>query len=430
MINAAERFFKDRRVSLALAFLVNAALGSGYSYGVFRLALEDHWALSASDSGMPYMIFLAAFAFSSPFGGALIERLGEKRTVRLGAALLGAGWLLAGTAADINSLALYYGLLGGAGVGLAYGAPLSLAAKLYPDRKGAAMGVALAGFGLSPLFSAPLIREAIEFAGPVSAFAFSGAVLAAAIMFLSLFLRRPPAHPHAHTAAGQAALPARDISPGEMLRSPKFYSLWLCFAAACAIGLSIIGITPSFAANVPGLGPAAATAVLMFFSVFNALGRPAFGWLSDRIGPGKAGALSFGMVFCCSALLMALPGSPYAFIAAFALLWLNLGAWLAVAPAATAFFFGLAHHPRNYGLVYTAYGAGAIAGVALTSRLRDLTGGYTAVLPPIAAVALAFSVFSVFSLKAGPDGRRPARVHRTHGEALEERLRGLAAARD
>lgn len=423
MINAVERFFNDRRVLLALAFLVNAALGSGYSYGVFRPALEEHWALSAAASGLPYMIFLAAFAFSTPFGGALIERFGEKRTVWLGAALLGAGWLLAGTATDINSLALFYGLLGGAGVGIAYGAPLSLAAKLYPDRKGTAMGVALAGFGLSPLFSAPLIRAAIDLAGPVRAFAYSGAVLAAAVVLLSLFLRRPPAHPHAHTAAGLAALPSRDSTPVEMLRSPKLYALWLCFAAACAIGLSVVGITSSFAAEVPGLGPAAATALLMFFSVFNALGRPVFGWLADRLGPGTAGALSFFMVFCCAASFMAFPGSVFAFIAAFAGLWLNLGGWLAIAPAATAFFFGLAHHPRNYGLVYTAYGAGAIAGVTLTSHLRDLTGGYAAALPPIAVAALVFSVFSAFALRSDHPGRTRGGAHWARGGMLAKRLR-------
>lgn len=420
MIGATERFFKDRRVSLAQAFLINAALGSGYSYGVFRPALEKHWSLNAADSGLPYMLFLAVFAFSMPLGGALIERIGEKKTIWLGAVLLGAGWVLAGSAADINSLSLCYGLIGGAGVGLAYGAPLSLAAKLYPDRKGAAMGAALAGFGLSPLFSAPLIRAAIDLAGPVKAFSYSGAVLAGAIALFSLFLRRPPAHPHAHTAPGLAALPPRDSSPAEMLRAGKFYSLWLCFAAACAIGLAVIGITPSFAAEVPGLGPAAGTALLMAFSVFNALGRPVFGWLADRLGPAAAGALSFALVSASAAALREFPGSCAVFIATFAVLWLNLGAWLAVAPAATAHFFGLAHHPRNYGIVYTAYGAGAIAGVTLTSRLKDLTGGYAAALGPIAAAALAFSAFSFFALKAETAGRAQGRFHKSRGEALRE----------
>ncbi|KAF0124283.1 MAG: oxalate/formate antiporter [Elusimicrobia bacterium] len=416
MISAADRLFKDRRISLALAFLVNAALGSVYSYGVFRPALEKHWALNASESGLPYMLFLAVFAFSMPFGGALIARFGEKKTIWLGALLLGAGWVLAGGAADINSLALSYGLLGGAGVGVAYGAPLSLAAKLYPDRKGFAMGAVLAGFGLSPVFSAPLIREAIELAGPVRAFAWSGAVLAGAIAFFSLFLRRPPAHPHAHTARGMATLPEHDLGSREMLCTPVFYALWLSFAAACAIGLSVIGMTSSFAIEVVGIEPAGTTAILMIFSAFNALGRPVFGYLSDRFGPGAAGAASFALVACAAAALALLPPARWTFAAAFALLWFNLGAWLAVAPTATASFFGLTNQPRNYGIVYTAYGAGAIAGVSLASWIKEMTGSYSSVPGPMAAAALLMALFSYFSLRKGPGHMRRAHVHFTRSE--------------
>lgn len=399
MITAYSRFLKNRYFTLALAFLINAALGSGYSYGVFRPGLEEHWGLGAFDSGLPYMVFLAFFALTMPFGGALIEKAGERRTIFIGASVLGAGWILAGFSDDIRALAAFYGILGGGGVGLAYGAPLSLALKLFPDRKGLAMGVTLAGFGLSPLFSAPLIREAVRAAGPVAAFALAGTALAASVMLLAIFLRKPPAHPHAHTPGGMAALPDHDYDSGEMVRSPRFYALWISFAAACAIGLSVIGMTPSFAMEVGGMSQSEATALLMIFAAFNALGRPVFGYLSDRAGPGAAGAASFFLIFSASAALSALPMSRWLFLAAFAVLWFNLGAWLAVAPAATAFFFGLAHQPRNYGIVYTAYGAGAVAGVSIASRLKEATGTYSSALAPMAAAALLMAVFSGFFLR-------------------------------
>jgi MFS family permease len=416
MTGAAGRFFRDRRVSLGLAFLANAALGSVYSYGVFRPALEKHWGIGALESGLPYTVFLAAFAFSMPLSGVFIARLGERKAVWLGALLLWAGWALAGSAGDIRSLAFYYGALGGVGVGFAYGGTLSLAARYYPDRKGFAMGVVLAGFGLSPLFTAPLLREAIERAGPVEAFAWGGTALALAVLFFSLFLRRPPAHPHAHTAPGMAALPALDRGPGGMLRSPRFYALWLAFAAACAMGLSVIGITPSFAAEAAGPATASAAGLLMAFAVFNALGRPLFGYLADRRGPAAAGALAFALVCAAAAALWLFPGQRWLFAPAFALFWLCLGAWLAVAPAATAFFFGLAHQARNYGIVYTAYGVGAIAGVTLTSVLRDALGSYAAVMPYLAAAALFFCVFSALALRAGGEARLHGREHRTRDE--------------
>ncbi|KAF0125085.1 MAG: MFS transporter OFA family oxalate/formate antiporter [Elusimicrobia bacterium] len=416
MITTYSRLVKNRYFTLALAFLINAALGSVYSYGVFRSGLENHWGIGALESGLPYTVFLAFFAITMPFGGALIEKAGEKRAILIGAAVLGAGWILAGFSGDIRTLAAFYGVLGGGGVGLAYGAPLNLALKLFPDRKGLAMGVTLAGFGLSPVFSAPLIRRAILEAGPVEAFAWSGAVLAGTVALLSLFLRRPPAHPHAHTALGMAALPDHDYDTREMIRSPRFYAIWVSFAAACAIGLSVIGMTPSFAIDVVGISPAGSTAALMIFSAFNALGRPAFGYLSDRVGPGAAGSASFVLVFCAAAALYVLPASRWAFAAAFALLWLNLGAWLAVAPAATAFFFGFTHQPRNYGIVYTAYGAGAIAGVSLASWIKETTGSYTSALLPMATAALLMAIFSYFSLRKEPENKRRAHIHFTRSE--------------
>lgn len=67
-------------------------------------------------------------------------------------------------------------------------------------------------------------------------------------------------------------------------------------------------------------------------------------WLSDRFG------LAVGMTvvgFGLSPLVTA----PLAFtlIIAFCIFWFCLGAWLAVAPAATPSFFDLNNYPSNYG---------------------------------------------------------------------------------
>jgi len=72
----------------------------------------------------------------------------------------------------------------------------------------------------------------------------------------------------------------------------------------------------------------------------------------------------------------------------FCILWLNLGGWLAIAPTATAFFFGMKHYGKNYGIVFTAYGVGAILGNILSGFVRDLTGSYVSVFPWVMALAV------------------------------------------
>jgi OFA family oxalate/formate antiporter-like MFS transporter len=76
------------------------------------------------------------------------------------------------------------------------------------------------------------------------------------------------------------------------------------------------------------------------------------------------------------------------YILAFALLWGSLGAWPAIAPTSTATFFGTGDYPRCYGVVYLAYGAGALVGPMLAGSVRTATGSYLGVFPYVAVLAV------------------------------------------
>ncbi|KGK82245.1 hypothetical protein DP68_17600, partial [Clostridium sp. HMP27] len=47
-------------------------------------------------------------------------------------------------------------VIGGAGVGIAYGVPLAIVTKWFPEKKGFVIGLVLLGFAVSPLVTAPL----------------------------------------------------------------------------------------------------------------------------------------------------------------------------------------------------------------------------------------------------------------------------------
>ena len=130
-------------------------LGTVYSYSVFRLELENKFQIGASESGLPYMFALAFYALFMFFTGKFIERIHPKKILIFGGLLVSLGWVLSSFASNIYVLTLTYGCVGGAGVGIAYGVPISVVAKWFPDRKGVAVGLVLVGFGLSPLITAP-----------------------------------------------------------------------------------------------------------------------------------------------------------------------------------------------------------------------------------------------------------------------------------
>ena len=69
-------------------------------------------------------------------------------------------------------------------------------------------------------------------------------------------------------------------------------------------------------------------------------------------------------------------------------LWGCLGGWLAIAPTATGTYFGTCDYPRCYGVVFLAYGAGAIAGPQLAGFIKTSTGNYLGVFPYVMVLAL------------------------------------------
>src|SRR5512137_2886322 len=143
-----------------LGMIINLCLGTIYSWSVFVGPLTTYFSttlsqtVTASEILMPFSVFLAFFAIAMPFTGKYIETLGPRKVTIIGGVLTGLGWLLASFVTSVPMLYLVYGVIGGIGVGVAYGVPVAVAARWFPDRRGLAVGLALLGFGFSAFFTA------------------------------------------------------------------------------------------------------------------------------------------------------------------------------------------------------------------------------------------------------------------------------------
>ena len=281
----------------------------------------------------------------------------------------------------------FYGMIGGAGVGIAYGCPIAVVGKWFPDRRGLAVGLTLAGFGASALVVAPVMNAVIASQGPLRTFTIMGVVFLAVMVLAALPMRFPPQGGKVAASKGASEPSVVDMDRGRMVCTPTFWALWGVYTIGCLAGLMAIGIAAPFGQEVANLSAGLSAAAVSVFAVFNGVGRPLFGWLTDRLTPRYAATLSFALILLAALLLWRAGGSPIAYFVGFSVLWLNLGGWLAIAPAATATLFGTQHYAKNYGLVFTAYGVGAILGNAMSGLLRDLTSSYVAVFPPVLALA-------------------------------------------
>jgi MFS family permease len=391
-----------RWVFVVLGMIVNMCLGAVYAYSVFKKPLEELFKASATQGNLPYMIFLAMFALFTFFAGRFIDRVGPRKVMMLGGVVVGIGWILTYFSTSITMVVMTYGVIGGAGVGIVYGGPVSVATKWFPDKKGLAVGLSLLGFGASAFVTAPLAKTLIGSFGPLPTFGIMGIAFLVVTVILSMPMKFPPAgyKPAGWTPPTTGAGVGKSLAVGQMLGTSSFYGLWLCYILGATAGLMAIGISAAVGREVIGVDATTAATLVMIFAIFNGIGRPIFGALTDKITPRGSAVLSFVLIFVASIMmLMSDKGSTAMFAVAFCGFWLCLGGWLAIGPAATAAFFGLEGYAQKYGVVFSAYGLGAIIGGIISGSAKDAFGSYKVAFYPTAGMAILGIILALLLLR-------------------------------
>ncbi len=356
--------------------LMMLCLGTVYSYSVFRPEVAAFYGVNSTWSGVPYMTALASYALFMFLTGLWGHRFSARSVMVAGSVMVGAGWLLSSQAQTIVQLTVTYGVVLGAGVGVVYGVPIMVMGQWFGEKKGLATGIVLGGFGLSPLLTAPVAKALLTVYGLHDTFfmlgvGFSVILVAGALFFVYKEKR----------TRKRAPLSA-------LVKQRTFKNLYCCFTIATMIGLLVVGLTTQVGETYFSEGYIL-TLLMSLFAVFNGFGRPLFGAICDRLGVVRAMRLSLGLI-AFATVLMVLPIHHKAqYIVAFGLYWLNLGAWLAIAPMATVKAFGETYYATFYGLIFTGYGVGALAGVTLSGVLYDRFGSFDSVFVLILILSVA-----------------------------------------
>ena len=384
----------DRRWVVFGAILIQLCLGAIYAWSVFTGPLKDlGW--TAVDTQYVFAAGLLSFASVMVLAGRLMPRWGPTKLALAGGLTLGAGYILAGLSGGTSFWPVFIGvgLIGGSGIGLAYVVPIAVGMRWFPDKKGLITGLAVAGFGFGAML---WVKLAGAWGGLIAdyglgvTFTLYGVLFALLVALGARWMVFPDEAP-----AGSAE--AKGMTSSEMLKTWQFYWVFLAFAVSAGAGLMSIGLMnlyPSQALMASGMEKAAAvaaagTAMAVFFSLANGIGRIAWGWLSDLMGKKLA---IVTMMASQGALLLAFPsmaGSEYALYLGATLIGFNFGGNFALFPVITSHFFGPKFIGQNYGWVFLSYGLGGVAFPILGGRLGDL-GNYP----------LAFTICGVLCLAA------------------------------
>jgi len=390
---------QSRWLLIPLGLMVLLCLGTVYSWSIFRNPLEDFLGIGATESLLPFTVLLVVFATLMPITGFFIDRFGSRRITAIGGVIMGLGYILSSFASNIFTLVITYGIIAGVGVGIAYGVPLAVVARWFPECKGLAVGLTVIGFGLSPLVTAPIARGLITSNGVMPTFVWLGVVFTLLILAISTTLKMPPVdwQPARQRGMTQPAVPPNPIP---MLQTRSFYGLWLCYIIGTFVGLASIGIASPVAQEIIQLDSNTAALAVSLFAVFNGAGRPFFGWFADRFTPRMAAIVSYTLIIIGSILMVnASAGQIASYLIAFCLFTFAFGGWLAIAPTSTLALFPPNDYAKNYGIVFTAFGVGALLGTLLAGQIRDLFGSYTLFFYPTMALSAVGILIAIFMLK-------------------------------
>ncbi|MCD4698277.1 MAG: OFA family MFS transporter [Bacteroidales bacterium] len=378
----------NRGLVVVGAILIQLALGAIYAWSVFTPSLtEVGW--TKEETQWVFAIGLASFALFMVFAGKKLATWGPQKLAWLGGMVLGIGYLLAGIIGGTSfiSLLILLGLIGGAGIGLAYVVPIAVGMRWFPDKKGMITGLAVAGFGFGALLWVKLAGSwghLIADLGFSTTFTIYGIAFAAMVIIGGLWMKFPPAgwkpEGYEEKQAASGAADDREFSSREMLGKVQFYLIFLTFVFSAGAGLMSIGLMklyPMEALTNAGYSTAeasaiAGTAMAVFFSLANGLGRIIWGMLSDKLGR-KTSIIAMTAIQGVVVILFTyMAGSEYLLYLGATLIGFNFGGNFALFPTITADTFGAKNVGLNYPWVFLAYGFGGIMGPILGGKLGDI----------------------------------------------------------
>jgi MFS family permease len=375
---------EDRRAWLIVAvlFAIGAFIFGGTisTPGVFFAPLIKEFGWShARVSSLASAITLGTIP-GSIAAGFLLERIDARIPITSGATLTAASLLLASQANSYFPLLLSC-FFAGLGVGMATLLPISLViANWFREKRGIAMGVAVAGISAGGMVMVQLAAAAIRAGGWRAGYvALAAPILLIAVPLTVVVVRTRPPDPHGGVIKQSKEVLSNppELEGFSLAEAIKIRSFWLIAAATFLFAFTVYGILTQLVVYLIGIGyqPSTAAIVLGLMLGLNAAGKVIFGIAADRVGARLPMAVSFAIIAGGIVLLLcARAGFLLAsFLAVYGPAW---GAPLALIPLLTMESLGLKHYGSLGGVLRVAEATGAVLGPLTLGRIFDLTNTY------------------------------------------------------
>jgi MFS family permease len=370
-----------------------------FTFGLFLgpITAEFGWDRATFSSSLLVGHTLAAIAY--PFMGRAIDRYGIRRVtltfIPIFALATAAVALTPPSPVVFIALAGFCGLVS---VGQAPPAYAKAVSAWFDERRGLALGIAMAGIGLGATLVPQFARWVIAGYGWRAGYVALG-VLTFAVAFpaVALFIREPDAGSGPAEAGPYVRVRGVRLQPDQegltVRESVQSSTFWLLAVSVFLVVTTINGMVGHLVPMLTdrGMNVAQATTTLSAVGLSTIAGRVIAGYLLDRFFAPYVAAGLFLLPLASIALLTGGVGGVGPVVAAMAL-GFGLGAEVDVIGFLTGRYFGLRAYGEVYGYLFAIFTLGTGLGSVLMALAFDVTRSYDTTLAGFAAALLTASV--------------------------------------
>lgn len=371
---------KNRWLIVLAAIGIHISIGSVYAWSVLTKPIMQAMGFSLKEVTWTFSLAILFLGTSAGFLGTYVEKYGPRRSGLISmcffvSGLLGTAYAL--TQHSLLLLYLFYGVIGGIGLGTGYITPVSTLVKWFPNNRGLATGLAIMGFGFASLVAGPLMQILIAKYGLVENFVILACIYAVVMTASALYMEPPKQE----TAAGKGQFKAKmpehvQYSVKEAMHTWQFYALWWIFFTNITCGIGLLAVASPMAQEVIGMSPIAAASMVGIIGLLNGGGRIVWSTISDYIGRANT-YLAFFVIEIVAFYLLGGVNESFMFQLLVFIIITCYGGGFSCMPAYLSDLFGTKQLSAIHGRILTAWGLAGIAGPLLLSVIYERTHSYS-----------------------------------------------------
>lgn len=389
---------KNRWLIVLAAIGIHISIGSVYAWSVLTKPIMQAMGFSLQEVTWTFSLAIFFLGTSAGFLGTYVEKYGPRRSGLVSMCFFVSGLLGTAYALMQHSLPLlylFYGVIGGIGLGTGYITPVSTLVKWFPKNRGLATGLAIMGFGFASLVAGPLMQILIAKFGLVQNFVILACLYAVVMTASALYLEPPKQQAVTVQGKFKANVPEQaQYTVKQAMHTWQFYALWWIFFTNITCGIGLLAVASPMAQEVIGMSPLAAASMVGIIGLLNGGGRIVWSTISDYISRPVTYVLFFGIEIVAFYLLAAVTDSLLFQVLVFIIITCYGGGFSCM-PAYLSDLFGTKQLSAIHGRILTAWGLAGIAGPVLLSVIYERTHSYSLTLYFFSAC---FSVSLVLAL--------------------------------